>query len=248
MRYFLFLIQQAFSEGIHPPLRFTGNQLKLLAVLAMISQHTAILFLSPGTAHNIMYEFGRLTAPIMCFFIAEGYIYTHSLRKYLFRLFLLARISHIPHALAFGFPISDVWHATSILWGLFLGLVALAAARAPALSLIQKIFMIAGCCFLSYPANFNLFTVLWILCFGLLSARPLFMWSTFALLVLLYASESFVVRAYDTPMSRLWFLLSIPVLLCYNGQRGRQARWCQWGYYLIYPVHFLVLHGLRLAL
>ena len=37
-------------------------------------------------------------------------------------------------------------------------------------------------------------------------------------------------------------LAAIPLLLLYNGQRGRKSKWFQWGYYLIYPVHFIVLY------
>ena len=35
-------------------------------------------------------------------------------------------------------------------------------------------------------------------------------------------------------------------LLLYNGQRGRKSKWYQWGYYLIYPIHFMVLYVIEL--
>lgn len=82
-----------------------SNTLKLLAVVAMICQHVTIFFIpTTNPWYYPLFCFGMITAPIMCFFIAEGYYHTHSRRKYLERLLLGAVISHVPHALACGFP------------------------------------------------------------------------------------------------------------------------------------------------
>ena len=42
----------------------------------------------------VLYIIGRLTCPIMCFFVAEGYYYTKDVSKYTKRLFVSAFISH----------------------------------------------------------------------------------------------------------------------------------------------------------
>ena len=66
-----------------------ANAIKLIAIIAMTVDHiTWAIF--PGT-QAVWYVFalhvvGRLTAPIMWFFIAEGYHYTHNIKKYLLRL------------------------------------------------------------------------------------------------------------------------------------------------------------------
>jgi len=86
-----------------------SNTLKLLAVVAMICQHVTIFFIpTTNPWYYPLFCFGMITAPIMCFFIAEGYYHTHSRRKYLERLLLGAVISHVPHALACGFPVGGV--------------------------------------------------------------------------------------------------------------------------------------------
>ena len=78
-----------------------SNTLKLLAVVAMICQHVTIFFIpTTNPLYYPLFCFGMITAPIMCFFIAEGYYHTHSRRKYPERLLLGAVISHVPHALA----------------------------------------------------------------------------------------------------------------------------------------------------
>ncbi|MBQ2317877.1 MAG: hypothetical protein II182_06510, partial [Lachnospiraceae bacterium] len=78
-------------------LELNRTQLKLLAVVAMVVDHTAwgfVDFMSPlGQAMHI---FGRLTLPIMCFFIAEGYRHTSDLRRYIERMASFAVISVVP--------------------------------------------------------------------------------------------------------------------------------------------------------
>lgn len=50
-----------------------SNTLKLLAVVAMICQHVTIFFIpTTNPWYDPLFCFGMITAPIMCFFIAEG--------------------------------------------------------------------------------------------------------------------------------------------------------------------------------
>lgn len=54
-----------------------------------------------------------------------------------------------------------------------------------------------------------------------------------------------MVQTNGTLWTRFAVLAAIPLLL-YNGQRGRKSKWNQWGYYLIYPIHFMVLYAIEL--
>ena len=66
--------------------KLNSNHLKLIAIIAMTIDHIADL-LYPGMPNlivpNILHIIGRLTAPIMFFFICEGYHHTKNLKKYL---------------------------------------------------------------------------------------------------------------------------------------------------------------------
>lgn len=77
----------------------------------------------------ILHIVGRLTAPIMWFFICEGFYYTKSLKKYLLRMFVFAILSHFAYCFAFGInyiPFSDgVLNQTSVIWSLFWSIVVL---------------------------------------------------------------------------------------------------------------------------
>lgn len=56
-----------------------------------------------------------------------------------------------------------------------------------------------------------------------------------------------MVQTNGTLWTRFAVLAAIPLLLLlYNGQRGRKSKWYQWGYYLIYPIHLMVLYVIEL--
>lgn len=56
-----------------------------------------------------------------------------------------------------------------------------------------------------------------------------------------------MVQTNGTLWTRFAVLAAIPLLL-YNGQRGRKGKWYQWGYYLIYPSHLMVLYVIELLI
>ena len=77
-----------------------SNAVKLIAILAMTVDHiTWAVF--PGYPRELLplllRALGRITCPIMCYFIAEGYHHTKNIRKYTGRLFLFALISHFAY-------------------------------------------------------------------------------------------------------------------------------------------------------
>ena len=127
------------SDAAFPSRRgLTGDALKLLAVLAMTLDHIAWL-LFPGYPAQAMplamHIIGRLTCPIMCYFIAEGYHYTRNFRRYALRLFLLAIVSHFAYIYASNayqdwrsfipFYSGSVLNQTGVVWSLLGGLLML---------------------------------------------------------------------------------------------------------------------------
>lgn len=69
----------------------------------MTCNHIANIFLTPGTLlFEVMIDIGYFTAITMCYFLVEGYGYTHDKKKYGERLLLFGVISFIPFCLAFG--------------------------------------------------------------------------------------------------------------------------------------------------
>jgi hypothetical protein len=237
----LYLNTNTYPNGV-----LNANTLKFIAVIAMILDHCAIVFVPEEYPLNYaLHAMGRLTAPIMCFFIAEGYHYTSNLKRYMGRLLIAAVLSHIPHNLCFGHSIIEFWKATSVMWSLFLGLVALAVYRTETIHIIWRVLAVAGCCILAYPGNWNYIAVLWILVFGMHRDHPWKKWIGFTVISLLYVAQFYIHGSDSVIWLRFFVLCAIPVLMAYNHTLGRKSKVMQLGYYLIYPVHLLLLYFIK---
>lgn len=165
--------------------------------------------------------------------------------KYLLRLFIAAVISHVPYALCFKFTVWEFWYVTGVLWGLFLGLLAVTLWKRLRAPVWVRLLLLGLCCLLAYPANWNYIAVLWIFGFAVFRESPKKQWAFFGLVTLLYVLQYFVYGSTLPVWLRPFVLLCVPLLLCYNHTLGRRSKVLQWGYYLFYPAHLLVLTLLR---
>lgn len=101
---------------------FDAYTLKIIAIVGMILQHTAMILeeVIPFGLQIPMHIAGGLTFPIMAFFLIEGLRRTSNVKKYLGRLFIFAVISQIPYFWAYDTP----WlFPLNVMFLLFLGLL-----------------------------------------------------------------------------------------------------------------------------
>lgn len=223
----------------------SANSLKVIAVIAMFLDHASALVVSSGTVMDmVIHFFGRLAAPIMCYLIAEGYSHTSDTRRYLKRLLLFSLISHFPYVWYFDIP---WWRATSVIWSLAMGLVALTAAKSPDLAVWKKIGIVLLCCLLAWNANWNYIAVLWILFFGLFRERFNLQLLSFSLIgLILYVAQGLLDFGWSE-VYRFGFLLAIPLFMFYHGKKGKHSLFIKWGFYIFYPLHLLFLQMLRIV-
>ena len=232
-----------------------ANATKLLAIIAMTIDHIAWL-LFPGHSRELlpvlMHIIGRITCPIMCYFVAEGYHYTRNINKYTFRLFLFAIISHFPYMLVFGeaeglkafIPFyGGVLNQTSVMWSLAVGLVMLRVADSGLKDRIKS-FLVVLLCALSLPADWSCIASLCILAMG--TNRGDF--KTQMRWMLIYTAMYAIVYIFTIDavygILQMAVVLSIPILKLYNGERGKNRqvnRVMKWLFYFYYPLHLLVL-------
>lgn len=228
----------------------SANQLKIIAVLAMVLDHTVALFVPHGNVWRyILRCVGLIAAPTMCYIIAEGYHHTSNRSRYFFRLVLFALISHIPFNLCMGFDLS-VLTATSVMWSLAMGLLALTVLRQSQYHWSLRVVGLCLCCLLAYTANWNYIAVLWIVVFGLFHGHRAKQMAGFALVGLLHLGQQYgplLLGQVPSGDFRNWYqwgiFMAIPLLLCYNGNRGHQPKWFAKCFYWFYPVHLLVLYA-----
>lgn len=182
---------------------------------------------------------GRVVAPIMCYFIAEGYYHTSNLKRYIVRLLIIAVISHFAYNLYFGYT---MWEATSVMWGLAMGLIALAAVKHDRFHILIKLFILGVCCLLSVTANWNYIAVLWIVAFGVF--RGQFMKQMISFIIIgygLYAIPTFLNLGWHHTY-QFGIILTIPLLALYKGRRGSHSVISKWGFYIFYPAHLFLLY------
>ena len=144
-----------------------SNILKIIAIVAMTLDHVAWL-IYPGypikAVPIILHIIGRLTCPIMCYFIAEGYHHTKNINKYTIRLFVFAIISHFAYVFASNsfvdwksfipFYYGNVLNQTSVMWPLAWGLVMLRIAYSDKIKSYLKTVLIVLICLVCFPFCF----------------------------------------------------------------------------------------------
>ncbi len=232
-----------------------GDQLKLIAILAMTVDHvTDLIYPSfPAVpAAILLHIIGRLTAPIMWFFISEGFHYTHDIKKYLLRLGGFAVISHFAYCFAFGIdPVpfrSGIFNQTSVMYPLFVGALVLWLQNSGVgMREWQRTAAVFLLIWSAFPGDWSCIAVLSVV--GMYRNRGNLKKQMTAILpwVLLYAAVSFffVDRAYG--LVQPFVFLVYPLLKRYNGQRGK-GKGMKWFFYLYYPAHLAVIGLLRILL
>ena len=90
-------MQEIKSRGL------TRDAIKMIAMLTMFFNHFSHVFLTAGTyPAEFLKGIGYFTAPVMCYFLVEGFYKASSRRAYAKRLFVFALVSQVPYFLAFN--------------------------------------------------------------------------------------------------------------------------------------------------
>lgn len=235
-----------------------SNTVKVIAIAAMTVDHIAWAAF-PGYPTELlpllMHLIGRVTCPIMCYFIAEGYHHTRDVNKYTARLFLFALISHFAYIFAsqdfqggssfIPFINGNVLNQTGVMWSLAWGLVMLRVVNSPRIrGTWVKILLVILICLVSFPADWSCVAALCVLAIGTnrgkFKAQMLWMVFYVAIYAVVYAFALDPVYG----ILQMGVVLAIPILLLYNGQRGKSPRVnrvMKWMFYLYYPLHLGVI-------
>lgn len=234
-----------------------SNQLKLIAIIAMTVDHIAWSMFDgypSALLPLVMHIIGRLTCPIMCYFIAEGYHYTRNINKYTFRLFAFAFVSHFAYIFASNdfvdfksfipFYYGNFLNQTSVMWSLAWGLVMLRIADSKRIKSIYKVLLVILICIITLPSDWSCIAALCIMAVGTNRGdfRKQMSWMIFY--VALYSLVYFFAIDKTYGILQMGVVLSIPVIAMYNGKRGKNPKinkFMKWFFYIFYPVHLFVI-------
>lgn len=215
--------------------------LKYIALAAMLTDHIGWVFFPNMTPVSFgMHVVGRLTAPIMCYFIAEGYFYTHDLKRYFARLLTGAAVSHAAYGLCFyGKPFYGLH--TGVMWTLAVGLAALALVQRYPAGDARRMFGVLLCFVLAMPGDWSVYAVAWIVWFGNTHGDRRAQLCGLALIGGVFAVSNLTAGIGN--LFQFGVLLAVPLLKRYNGQRG--AHHPKALFYWFYPVHLLLLAAVK---
>ena len=226
--------------------KLSRDMLKYIAIFAMLLDHIAwylLPFSSPWA--QTFHVVGRVTAPVMCFFLAQGYCYTRSLPRYFARLLLFAALAQVPWYLLHP---SKGWLTFNFLFTLALSLLAIHAWETVE-NVPLRLLAVAACVAASYYCDWHFYAPLWCLLFYIFRKDKGKQLLAFTGVALFYIEETVRARldagftlhtSLRTAAFTLGVFLAIPLLLLCNNKKGKY-QWSKWVFYLFYPVHLLVI-------
>ena len=222
--------------------------LRILALALMLLDH---MWATVVPGNDWMTFIGRLAFPIFAFQIAEGYYHTSNFRRYALRLLLFALISEIPFNLMMGSSVINPFHQ-NVMFTLLLGLLGIRAVdRARQGGSLWKSLGILLLVILGGAVglvDYGYLGVLTVIAFGVLRGfrgeKPAQLVAMILLHGVLVEGRVLILGSFEIKEQILAVLALIPIWL-YNGEKGPRNKVLQYGCYVFYPAHMLILHLIR---
>lgn len=235
----------------------TRETIKYIAMFTMLLNHISFIFMESGKFWSeVFIDIGYFTAGVMCYFLVEGFRYTHSRKLYAMRLFLFAVISEFPYCLAFGYNLTPSSFRGNMIFTLFLCFLILCVKEYVKIKewQISLIFLlVAG----SVVSDWALMAPAFTLFFSWAGEEWRKKKTAFVLSACLYGAFSFFAGLGRVPMGKnLVYMLGgmtgivlsgVVILYFYSGKQIKRGRkFSKWFFYLFYPAHLLILGVIRM--
>lgn len=226
--------------------------LKIIAMITMVLDHFALIFCSDyRTVYVVLRSIGRISFPIFCFILVEGFFHTSNRLKHAIRLGVFALISEIPYDLMYGriffMEMQNVMFTLFIGYMLIWGLSLIADYR---INYPQKLLMLIG------AGRLNMISEFAVIIAGLGSAhfiKSSYEYAGVMLIMCFYVFRQHKVGRFFSNLvfnmgmyaygKQWWGALSTLPIALYNGKPGRRGG--KYFFYWFYPAHLLVLVTIR---
>lgn len=216
--------------------RFGRNFLKVVALITMLCDHIAVVLVSAKNdpqLYNILRMIGRISFPIFCFMITEGFRYTSDRKKYFLRLLIFAVISEIPFDLAVSGSFFDI-KQQNVMWTLSIGFLVLTVVEKYKDKLYLQIICITAGSIIAFlmKVDYIFYGVLIISVFYLCRENHYKMFIILMFLLIFQGeAESFGI-------------LSIPFIMAYDSDK-KEKKLPKYFFYVFYPLHLIVLYLIK---
>lgn len=195
-----------------------------------------------------------LAPPVMFFFVADGFRYTRSPKKYALRLLIFALVTQIPSWLLWV-PILGWWNS-NVGFTLFFGLLSLIAWESK-LKLPWRIILVILCdlATVALMSDWMIFGVPIIFGLHVFRDKPKIRFAWYSALWAIVKIVAFIgflgdgtlwKAAAATVVGIFDFLFAYFLMTkCYNGKKGKHPEFAKWFFYVFYPLHILLIYGIR---
>ena len=238
-------------QRLFPSKCLSQEQLKLLACLTMLSDHTAVILLPvlfPQTEfyqvfHELLRTVGRLAFPIYCFLLCEAAHFTRNSSRYGLRLLTAAILSELPFDLAFygGFT----WEHQSVMVTLLLGFCEVELMERCPNFLLKALLSIPFILAAKYlHTDYGAKGVALIVLFSLTREFPhKLLWQFFGMWFLFSPHHLMVLNWLQgiPPTTQELCIFSMIPISMYSGRKQHFGKGLQQLFYLFYPTHILLL-------
>lgn len=231
------------------------DMIKYIAISAMLISHIGAVFLDPySILAELCHDIGQFTAITMCYFLVEGYGYTHSKVKYALRLLLFGVISQIPYWYALEIYQLNIFFTLLIC---FLILVVMDKLKLPLINWVVILLLV----WLSIRCDWAVLAPIFTILFAKLNTSKLSLIFAYTLsfFVSFLADISLYAVDYEYPLPRAIFSSFLSgialiasgfvIIYFYNGKKSeRNIKINKWFFYIFYPGHLALLWLLKILL
>lgn len=229
-----------------------GSTLKIIAIVTMLIDHVGAIIAKEfvysllGNQEavyiamnimNVMRSIGRLSFPIFCFLLVEGFYHTKNVKKYAFRLLLFAIVSEIPFDLAFNGMFLE-FGSQNIFFTLFIAVLMMWAIEyfknkfienRQLYIILSTVVMVLATLLADYiNCDYNSVGVIVILIMYLFKDNKILKTVSVSLVFAIFSNFG---------RQSLAGLAFIPILM-YNGEKGLSLKYF---FYVFYPAHLIIL-------
>ncbi len=223
---------------------FTGNQLKIIAAVAMVIDHIGSYLLPHLTILRII---GRLAYPIFAFMIAEAFEHTKNRRRYLMRMVAMAAFLQ----LAYGLVIRSAFQCIFVTFSLSIALCMLSDNALKRDNMLHwtlfGLASVAVCLYTTtlpdifkgtgFAVDYGFFGVMLPVAVFMAKTKRAKMFMFTLILCLLWTVYGYV---------QGFALVTVPLIALYNGERGRLKM--KNFFYVFYPAHMAAIYMIKLVI
>lgn len=205
--------------------------LKIIGIITMFIDHYHYIIGGPLILNII----GRIAFPIFAFSLVEGFFHTRDFKKYIGRILICAIILQAP---AIIFKLN---YPVNIFFTLFFGLIIMKIYHSGKIHLLLKIVLTGGLTYIAKKCNFDyeIYGILTIAIFNIFRGKKILIFFSFLILNIITALKP---EMFNLKEIQIYSMFSLIPIFAYNGEKGKNMKYF---FYLFYPVHFLILEGIK---